>query len=150
MDVPFQLTSPAFADGDTIPETYTCKGKNVSPPLHIHGVPAGTDNLALILHDPDAPHGDFTHWVIWGIDPDITKIGEYEVPDGALQGTNSAGKAAYMGPCPPSGTHRYIFDLYALDAQLDIPIGASREEVMAGVQDHRIAQATLMGIYSAS
>ena len=149
MDTPFQLTSPAFADGDIIPDTYTCRGQNISPPLHIQGVPEGTDNLALIMHDPDAPSGDYLHWALWGINPDMADIGEFTVPNGAFQGTNSDGKAEYIGPCPPSGTHRYIFDLYALDAQLDLAEGAAREDVMAAINDHRIAHVSLTGTVSA-
>jgi Raf kinase inhibitor-like YbhB/YbcL family protein len=150
MSIPFQLTSPAFADGDTIPEIYTCKGRNISPPLRIQGVPAGTDNLALIMHDPDAPRGDYIHWVLWGINPDISEIGEYEVPNGAFHGTTSAGNTVYTGPCPPSGTHHYLFDLYALDAQLDLTEGAHGDEVIDAVKEHLIAKTTLTGIVSAS
>lgn len=149
MDEPFQLTSPAFADGGTIPERYTGRGKNISPPLHIQGLPEGTDNLALIMHDPDAPNSDYLHWALWGISPDVTDVGEDQVPSGALQGTNSNGTAAYIGPLPPSGTHRYIFDLYALDAPLDLAEGAARADVMNAVGQHRIAHASLTGTVSA-
>lgn len=150
MHTAFQLSSPAFTDGDTIPELYTCKGRNVSPPLRIQGVPAGTDNLALIMHDPDAPNGDYTHWLLWNINPDITDLGEQDVPNGAIPGTNSAGHTSFIGPCPPSGIHRYVFDLYALDAPLDIAAGADRKTVMDAIADHQIDRTTLTGVYSAS
>src|SRR5690242_10511521 len=99
-DTKFVLSSPAFAEGDEIPARYTCKGGNFSPPLTISGVPAGTAKLALVMHDPDAPNGDFLHWTLWRLNPDLREIPENTVPDNAFQGTNSAGNVGYMGPCP--------------------------------------------------
>src|SRR3981081_4501947 len=121
----FQLTSPAFADGTIIPQRYTCKGKNLTPPLQITGTPEGTASMALILHDPDSPSGDFLHWSIWNVNPALSKLEENTVPEGVLQGTNDFGQLGYGGPCPHTGTHRYVFDLYALKAQLDLPAGAT-------------------------
>ncbi|HVU60001.1 MAG TPA: YbhB/YbcL family Raf kinase inhibitor-like protein [Candidatus Saccharimonadales bacterium] len=149
MNGSLQLTSPVFADGDIIPKKYTCKGINVSPPLEVHHVPAEAASLALILHDPDAPSGDFLHWSIWNLGTDIVSLSEDEVPDGARQGTNDFGKVAYGGPCPPSGTHRYIFELYALDAELAVDDGADREELMEAIDTHIVAQATLTGTVTA-
>lgn len=148
--VAFQLSSPAFADGDTIPDTYACKGRNVSPPLVISGVPAGTDSLALIMHDPDAPHGDFLHWAIWDINTDMDVLPEDTAPDGAVLGMNDFGKLRYSGPCPPSGTHHYLFDLYALDAPLGLNEGAPEEDIRQALADHAIAKTTLTGTLSAS
>ena len=144
------IASPAFADGDTIPDACTCRGANTSPPLAFAGIPADTASLALIMHDPDAPGGDFLHWSIWNINPDIDFLPAGEAPDGALQGVNSFGTTQYSGPCPPSGTHRYIFELYALDAELDLPVGASEEDLRQAIHDHSLAQAKLTGLYSAA
>ena len=145
-----QLTSPAFADGDTIPAKYTCKGIDVSPPLDIQGVPVEAASLAIVMHDPDAPHGDFLHWSVWNLNTDIISLGEDELPDNAMQGTNDFGQTDYRGPCPPSGMHHYVFDLYALDTELDLSEGADREELMDAINDHLVAQASLTGTFDAS
>jgi Raf kinase inhibitor-like YbhB/YbcL family protein len=144
------IASPAFADGDTIPDQYTCRGANSSPPLVITGTPAGTACLALIMHDPDAPGGDFLHWSLWNIGPGLGSLPAGTVPDGALQGKNDFGTTRYGGPCPPSGTHRYIFMLFALDAILDLPDGASKYQLLRTIDDHTVAQATLTGLCSAN
>jgi Raf kinase inhibitor-like YbhB/YbcL family protein len=144
----FQLTSSAFAEGGPIPVKYSCKGENVSPPLIVRDVPAEAISLALIMHDPDAPVGDFLHWTIWNLKTDLPFLSENEVPDGSLQGVNGAGQIGYAGPCPPSGTHHYIFDLYALDALLNLPNGANRQAVEAAVTEHQLAKATLMATFS--
>lgn len=149
-DIMFQLTSPAFAEGDAIPETYTCKGRGISPPLEIHDTPNGTASLALIMHDPDAPHGDFLHWAVWNLNPDTTMIAEAWLPDDAAQGENDGGEPAYYPPCPPSGQHRYMFELYALDSMLDLVDGAPQEDVRQAIADHAIAKTVLMGTVSAS
>lgn len=146
----FQLSSPAFADGDSIPDKYTCVGLNVSPPLTIRGVPEGTASLAMIVHDPDAPHGDYIHWTVWNINTDMDDIPEGWIPDDAVEGSNSAGRAQYMGPCPPSGVHHYLFDLYALDTTLDLPDAALEEDVRQAIADHAIAKTTLTGLYGAA
>lgn len=143
-----QLTSPAFKEGAAIPVTYSCKGQNISPPLTISGTPYGTKSLALILHDPDAPSGDFLHWTVWNIAPGTTSIAENSVPDAAVQGTIGSGKIGYFGPCPPSGTHRYIFELYALDNTLSLLAGASRQELIDAMDGHTLAQTALTGTYS--
>ena len=147
-DISFQLTSPAFADGDTVPDMYTCKGQAISPPLEIHDAPNGTASFVLIMHDPDAPHGDFLHWTVWNFNPDTKTIAEGWLPDDVSQGANDAGQSKYFPPCPPSGKHRYIFELYALDSMLDLVDGAPEEDVRQAVSDHAISKTTLMGTVS--
>lgn len=146
----FMLTSPAFEDDQAIPEKYTCKGEDISPPLAISGTPDAAQCLALILHDPDAPVGDFLHWTVWNIAPETVTIDENSVPAGALQGKTDFGHAHYGGPCPPSGTHRYIFELYALDEKLDLAVGSNREELEEALEGHVLAETRLTGTFSAS
>ncbi len=143
----FQMTSSAFAEGGPIPVKYTCKGENVSPPLIVRDVPAGAVSLALIMHDLDAPISDFLHWTVWNLKTDLPFLVENELPKGALQGTNDAGKIGYTGPCPPSGTHHYQFDLFALNAQLNVSNGANRQVVEKAIADHTIAKTTLTGLF---
>jgi Raf kinase inhibitor-like YbhB/YbcL family protein len=149
MTAQFQLTSPAFESGERIPVRYTCKGANVSPPLELRGVPADTQSLAIILHDPDAPRGDYLHWAVWDIHPGITTIPEDSVPVGAVVGSNDFGDENYGGPCPPTGTHHYEFDAYALDASLGLAAGSDRVKVMQTIEAHSIASAKLVGSFSA-
>ncbi|MFO8016428.1 MAG: YbhB/YbcL family Raf kinase inhibitor-like protein [Candidatus Woesearchaeota archaeon] len=141
------LRSPEFGHEGRIPDKYTCKGNDINPPLEIENIPEGTESLALILDDPDAPTGTFVHWTLWDMEP-AERISEDSVPSGAVQGTNDFGKAAYGGPCPPSGEHRYFFRLYALDTKLDLEEGASREELEDAMEGHIIEKAVLMGLYS--
>ena len=142
------LTSPAFAPGGEIPARYTCEGDDASPALEWSGVPASAAGLALIVDDPDAPVGLFTHWLMWNIDPKTTEIAENSVPKGAVQGTNDFPGNGYDGPQPPSGTHRYYFKVFALDRTLDLKSGAKRREIDAAMRGHVIAQGQLMGRYS--
>ncbi len=144
----FRLSSPDFAEGASIPARFTCEGQNVSPTLEIAGVPAGAKSLVLIVEDPDAPSGTFTHWIVWNIPPDTKKIPGGAAPAHALAGTNDFGSAGYSGPCPPSGTHRYFFRLSALDTGLHLAAGASRKAFDAAVRGHVLAQAVLMGRYA--
>lgn len=141
------LTSPAFADQETIPAQYTCDGENISPPLNIAHVPEGTKSLALIVEDPDAPSGVWVHWTVWNINPHQTEIAENTVPKEAVIGRNDFHKNSYGGPCPPSGIHRYIFTLYALDSDLDLAGGASRQELGKVMQSHIRAETSLTGLY---
>jgi hypothetical protein len=145
----FQLTSPAFADGDTIPERFACEGDNVSPALAIAGVPQGSQSLSLIMHDPDALRGDFVHWLVGNIPVSNKHLLEGKTPDSAIQGTNDFGHDHYDGPCPPSGVHHYVFDLYALDAMLDLEDGAPEEDFRTAFAEHAIAKTTLMGRFGA-
>jgi Raf kinase inhibitor-like YbhB/YbcL family protein len=138
------VTSPAFKDKDPIPAKYTCQGQNVNPPLAIGNIPEGTKSLVLIIEDPDAPGATFNHWVVWNIPP-TGSIEENSAP--GVQGSNSAGKNSYMGPCPPSGSHRYFFKTYALDTMLDLPPGSDKKAVEKAMKDHVLAEGTLMGVY---
>jgi hypothetical protein len=144
-----QLTSSIFTHQTSIPADYTCKGRNVSPSLRIEDTPPGTQSLVLIMHDPDAPDGDFTHWMVWNIPPVTAEVPESTAPAGAVEGATSFGTTSYGGPCPPSGTHRYIFDLYALDITLSLPEGAQRHELEAAMQSHIVDQTQLVGLVSA-
>src|SRR5881392_1335530 len=144
------INSPAFQEGGTIPEKFSKNGQNVSPELRIEGAPAEAKSLALIVDDPDAPVGLFTHWLVWNIDPKTTEIAESSAPNGAVQGTNDYPNLGYGGPQPPSGTHRYYFKIFALDQTLDLRSGAKRQELDGAMSGHVIAQGQLMGRYSHS
>jgi Raf kinase inhibitor-like YbhB/YbcL family protein len=143
----FELTSSAFNEGQPIPRKYSCDGENASPPLNWSSPPEGTRSLALIVHDPDAPSGDFTHWVAWGIDPGAGGLQEGAHPTG--EGANGFGENGYGGPCPPPGhgAHRYQYELFALDTELDLPEGASREQLEDAVEGHVLGGAELVGSY---
>jgi Raf kinase inhibitor-like YbhB/YbcL family protein len=143
------LTSSAFADGSPIPRRFTCDGANVSPPLAWTGTPSGTASLALIVHDPDAP-SDFVHWVVYDINPatfDGLPEGWSGTSDAAPQGDNDRGDPAWTGPCPPSGTHHYVFRLLALDMTLQLRAGASADDVLGAAEGHILGEATLTGTY---
>ena len=142
-----QLTSTVFANGGAIPATYSCDGRDVNPPLAVDRVPAGAKSLALVVDDPDAPVGLWVHWVLWNIHPRTGQIGENSVPAGATQGRNSWGRTSYGGPCPPSGTHRYFFKLYALDTILKLGSGTTKAELERAMEGHVIARAELIGVY---
>lgn len=144
-----QLVSQVFRDGASIPTQYSCNDQNVNPPLNIMSVPANAKSLALIMHDPDAPSGDFVHWLMWDIPTSTETIAVNKVPQGAVQGVNSSGQNKYMGPCPPSGTHHYKFDLYALDTTLNLSSGTNRSELVKAMQGHIVEQHTLTGTFSA-
>jgi Raf kinase inhibitor-like YbhB/YbcL family protein len=143
-----KITSSAFQEGGTIPEKFSKNGQNANPGLRIEGVPAEAKSLALIVDDPDAPRGLFTHWLVWNIDPKTTEIGENDVPKGAVQGTNDFPGQHYDGPQPPSGTHRYYFKIFALDQTLNLKPSAKRREVDVALKGHVIGQGELMGKYS--
>ena len=142
-----RIFSPAWNEGEMIPAKYTCDGVNVSPPLEWAEVPEGARALAVIAEDPDAPRGLFLHWLIWNIP--ATENGLTEgATGGAPEGRNGFGNTEYGGPCPPGGTHRYYFRLFALDAELDAPPGSTRERVERAMQSHILAQAEYMGRYT--
>ena len=149
-----EITSTAFSEGEMIPQEYTCDGKDISPPLAWTGVPAGTKSLALIADDPDAPVGTWVHWVAFNIPPDVTELPEAiptdALPTGGTHGTNSWRRPGYGGPCPPGGTHRYFFKLYALDTELALKAGASKKDVEKAMKVHILAEAQLMGRYKRS
>ena len=142
-----KITSSAFQDGANIPSKFTCDGADTSPPLQIADIPSEAKSLALIVDDPDAPGGLFTHWTVWNIPPQTSAVGEGNVSKGA-QGTNDFGKSGYGGPCPPSGTHRYSFKFFALDRELDLPFGAKRGQIDSAIKGHVVAQGELKGRYS--
>ena len=143
-----KLQSSAFEDGGVIPTKYTCDGENISPPLAIGGVPSGTASLVLIVDDPDAPGGSWVHWTVWNIPPDTTKIAEGGLPNGTIEGTTSFGTKGYGGPCPPRGTHRYIFRLYALNIPLNVPLTSDVPDIKEAMKDHMLGDAQLMGMYT--
>jgi Raf kinase inhibitor-like YbhB/YbcL family protein len=143
-----RLTSPAFTDNGDIPAKFSCQGEDVNPELSISGVPEGAKSLVLIMDDPDAPMGTWDHWVVFNIPAGTGTVPEDSVPGGAVQGKNGWGNSEYGGPCPPSGTHRYVFKLYALDATLDLSRGASKQQVEGAMQGHILSQTTLTGKYS--
>jgi Raf kinase inhibitor-like YbhB/YbcL family protein len=143
-----RIASPAFQDGGTIPAEYTCDGHGGHPPLSFEGVPYGTRSLALIVEDPDASFGTWTHWVLWGIAPTAPGIAEGSLPEGAQPGRTSADAAVWQGPCPPFGTHRYVFRLYALDAQVWTEAGGTDADgLRAQMEGHVIESAELTGRY---
>ena len=142
------LSSPDFSEGENIPERFTCEGKDMSPTLKIDGVPKEAKSLVLIVDDPDAPGGNFTHWLMWNVVPDLTEIAANRPPSHAVQGVNDFGKSKYSGPCPPPGIHRYYFKLYALDTTLALPPTSKRKAVDSAIKGHILAEATLMGRYA--
>jgi Raf kinase inhibitor-like YbhB/YbcL family protein len=147
------LSSTAFADGQAIPEKYTCHGQDISPPLQWSGAPSQTKSIALTCEDPDAPSGTFTHWVIFDVPAAAAGLSENvpktaTEPDGSEQGKNSFGNVGYNGPCPPGGkTHHYIFKVYALDAAVTLDSGAGKEELLNAINGHILAQGELTGTY---
>ncbi|MDA2933605.1 YbhB/YbcL family Raf kinase inhibitor-like protein [Acidobacteria bacterium AH-259-D05] len=150
--MPFQLTSTSFNAGEHIPRKYSCDGEDVSPPLTWSDAPKGTESLALIVDDPDAPVGTWVHWVLYNLPAKIHALPEgispdAELADGGRHGTNSWGRLGYGGPCPPGGTHRYFFKLYALDMVLDLAVGSDKEQLLKAMEGHTLAQTELMGRY---
>ena len=147
-----EIKSSAFGSGEMIPAKYTCDGADVSPPLEWSESPAGTKSFALICDDPDAPMGTWVHWVIYDIPPAATMLAEgitreKDLPGGGTQGINDFRKIGYGGPCPPGGTHRYFFKLYALDAMLGLKPGITKDQLLTAMRGHILAEAELMGTY---
>jgi Raf kinase inhibitor-like YbhB/YbcL family protein len=145
---PLKVTSRTFGQGGKIPKQYTCDSSNVSPPLRIENLPKTARSVALIVDDPDAPGRTWTHWLLWNIDPEATEIGEDGVPQNAIQGTSDFGSAKYGGPCPPSGSHRYYFKVYALDTTLSLPSSSKKAALEKAMAGHIVAEGSLMGTYS--
>jgi len=143
-----KISSLAFDQNETIPSKFTCDGEDVSPSLHFDGVPANARSLALIVDDPDAPNGTWVHWVVWNIDPKTREVRVSSIPTGGVQGMNDFRKHDYGGPCPPSGTHRYFFKLYALDKMLELGPNTNKAHLEAAMHGHIIAHAELIGLYS--
>ncbi|GGI76784.1 YbhB/YbcL family Raf kinase inhibitor-like protein [Legionella impletisoli] len=145
----FTLTSEAFKNNGNIPVKYTCQGEDRSPPLTWSNVPDGTQSFVLIVDDPDAQSGNWVHWVLFNISQSIHGLDENTtLPSGATSGLNSWDKTGYGGPCPPSGTHRYQFKLYALDTTLSLGSEARKTDIMNAMQNHILAETKLVGLYS--
>ncbi|MCX6357731.1 MAG: YbhB/YbcL family Raf kinase inhibitor-like protein [Candidatus Aureabacteria bacterium] len=147
------VTSPTFREGGMIPSAHTCDGRDSSPPLEWSGIPAGTKALALVCDDPDAPAGTWVHWVLYNIPADRRSLPGGQptaetLAGGAGQGVNDFGRFGYGGPCPPSGTHRYYFKLYALDARLDLAGRVTKAALLDAMKGHVLADGALMGRYA--
>lgn len=148
----FTLASTAFPPGQPIPPLYSCRGRNISPPLAWAGAPGAAKSLALILDDPDVPSGTYVHWVVYNIPATSHSLpeaisGRPKLDDGSLQGSNSSAGTGYTGPCPPSGTHHYHFKLYTLDSVLGLSSGATKDQLLKAMQGHILAQAELVGTF---
>ena len=139
------VESPAFEHGKLIPKKYTCDGQDINPPLTIEGIPKEAKTLVLAVDDPDAPSGTWDHWIVWDIPASTSKIAENSVP--GKEGVNSARQQGYMGPCPPGGTHRYFFKVYALDTDLSLGASSRKKDVEKAMQGHVLAKGELMGLY---
>ena len=147
-----QVSSPVFESDGMIPSKYTCDGADISPPLQWDSVPEGTKSVALISDDPDAPMGTWTHWTLYNFAADKTELAEdiahdETLPDGSRQGLTDFGETGYGGPCPPSGTHRYYFRIYALDKKIDVSTVIDKKGLLKEMEGHIIAQGQLMGKY---
>ncbi len=138
------VSSPAFRSNGAIPAKYTCDGDGINPPLEVEGIPAEAKTLVLSVEDPDAPSGTFLHWIVWNI-PVTSKIGENQIP--GVEGLNDSGRHSYHPPCPPSGAHRYVFKVYALDSRIDLSQRAGKEEVDRAMEGHIVAKGELVGRY---
>lgn len=148
-----KLESTAFTSNQLIPSTYTCDGKDISPPLSWSEPPEKTQSFALIVDDPDAPGRTFVHWVLYNLPPTTRQLPEGlphqpELSLGGRQGKNDFDRYGYGGPCPPSGTHRYYFKLYALDAELDLELGVTKSALLKAIEGHLLAETELIGHYS--
>lgn len=143
-----EILSPAFQHNQPIPDKYSTDGENVNPRLQFINVPAGAKSLVLIVDDPDAPSGTWTHWTVWNIPTTTSEVAENSVPAGATQGITSSGTSGYSGPRPPSGTHRYFFKLYALDTILNLDPKSNVDAIVHEMDGHVVAEAELIGLYS--
>lgn len=143
-----KIESPAFSHMSEIPLEYTCDGVGANMPLVFSDIPAGAKSLVLIVDDPDAPSGNFTHWVVWNITPDTLSVRTGILPSGACEGINSSSERRYVSPCPPNGTHRYFFKLFALDTLLALPESSDKERVVESIGAHVLESAELLGTYS--
>lgn len=142
-----KISSPTFQHNENIPAKYTCQGENINPPLEIEGVPSNSKSLVLIIDDPDAPSGNWDHWIVWNINPLTKKIPENSVPQEATQGINDFRRVEYGGPCPPSGTHRYFFKIFAIDTIFNLPSSARKTDVLKAMQGHVLDKFELVGLY---
>jgi len=141
-----KVKSSAFEHNGLIPRKYTCDGNDVNPPLTIEDIPEGTESLALTIDDPDAPMGTWDHWVVWNIPPHTQEIREKSVP--GVEGMNDFRRNSYGGPCPPGGTHRYFFKVYALDTKLNLGAASRKKDLERAMQGHILAKGEFIGRYS--
>lgn len=142
-----QISSPAFNNNNSIPSKYTCDGEDISPPLAINEVPKGAKSLVLIVDDPDAPIGEWVHWTVINIPPETTQIEEGKAPKG-VEGLTDFQRNGWGGPCPPSGTHRYFFKLFALDTELEIGANSKKVDILFAIDGHIMDSAELIGLYA--
>ena len=142
-----KIECSSFENNKLIPSVYTCDGKNINPPLKISEVPEETKSQVLIVDDPDAPTETWVHWTVWNINPEVREISERSCPQGAVEGMTDFGKPGYGGPCPPSGTHRYFFKVYALDTVLNLKPSAKVINIEKAMEDHILERAQLIGLY---
>ena len=142
-----KIESDVFVNNGKIPVEYTCNGEGKQPALKISDVPKNAKSLALIVDDPDAPSGDFVHWVVWNIDPNISVIENGNMPLSAVEGYTSLNRPGWIAPCPPSGIHHYNFKLYALDATLSMPKSSNKNDLAQAINEHIIENAALVGLY---
>lgn len=142
-----QITSPAFEESTMLPKAYTCDGQGVNPPLVFSEIPDDAKSLALVVEDPDAPNRTYTHWLLYNMLPNTNEIAEGSVPETGLQGKTSSGKPGYVAACPPSGSHRYIFTLFALDILLPEDESYDNRSFQYATQGHIVGTASLMGMY---
>jgi Raf kinase inhibitor-like YbhB/YbcL family protein len=140
------VKSTAFESNKEIPKKYTCLGEGINPRITIEGKPKETKSLALVIDDPDAPNGTFDHWIMWNIPPSTTTIGENSAP--GTEGLNSSAQNGYTGPCPPSGTHRYFFKVYALDTELRLGTHSSKKDLEKAMKGHVLAEGQLIGLFN--
>ena len=142
-----RIESPAFKGNKLIPLKYTCDGEDVNPPLLISDVPENAKSLVLIVDDPDAPRGNWVHWTVWNISPGVKEITENSCPQNAVEGMTDSGRPGYSGPCPPSGTHRYFFKLFALNTTLDLDNSAEAVDIEKEMEANILVKAQLVGLY---
>lgn len=143
-----EITSTAFANNKHIPSQYSCLGENINPPLSISKIPKNSKSLALLVDDPDAPVGDWVHWLVFNIKPTTQEIKENSIPANSVIGLNSSGRNQYEGPCPPSGTHHYYFKIYALDTVLDLDQTTTKEIFLKNISGHIVDQNELIGLFA--
>ncbi len=144
------IKSPSFKNNEMIPAKYTCDSGNINPALVFSGIPSAAVSLVLIVDDPDAPGSTWVHWTVWNIDPEIVEIAENSVPGGSVEGNTNFNTPGYGGPCPPSGTHRYFFKLYALDITLGLDASTTAAGIENAMQGHILGSAELIGLYKRS
>lgn len=142
-----KIESTAFKDNKLIPPKYTCDGENINPPLVISDVPENTKSLVLVVDDPDAPMGTFVHWTVWNISPHIKEIPENSCPQNSVEGITDSGRSGYCGPCPPYGTHRYFFKLFALNTTLDLDTSVKAADIEKEIEENILVKTQLVGLY---